>query len=131
MHLSNCAILSQENSSEYIAKLDKFLQKLIGFMPMQIAHCQWNEFLILKDGVALSTENARDVFEMKGNIDLRLFEAIFNWWSGNVKVISSMGKQTTGKKYMLNHVMGSSFNISGARSTDGCWVTLNVQEVSL
>ena len=95
---------------------------------MQIARCQANEFLVLKDGFAFSTENAQDVFEMKDYIDLGLFEAIFNWWSGNVKVISSMGKQTTGKSYMLNHVMGSSFNISGARCTDGCWMTMNVQE---
>ena len=128
MYLSKYVTSFQENSSEYIPKMDKFLQKLIGFTPMQIARCQANEFLVLKDGVALSTENARDVFEMKENIDLGLFEAIFNWWSGNVKVVSSMGKQTTGKSYMLNHVMGSSFNISGARCTDGCWMTLNVQE---
>ena len=131
MHLSNYLNISQKNSSEYIAKMDKFLLKLIGFTPMQIARCQSNEFLVIKDGVALSTESARDVFEMKENIDLGLFEAIFNWWSGNVKVVSSMGKQTTGKSYMLNHVMGSSFNISGARCTDGCWMTLNVQEDSL
>ena len=130
-HLSNYLNFSQENSSQYVAKMDKFLLKLIGFTPMQIARCQSNEFLVLKDGIALSTENARDVFEMKENIDLGLFEAIFNWWSGNVKVVSSMGKQTTGKSYMLNHVMGSSFNISGARCTDGCWMTLNVQEESL
>ena len=112
----------------YLSKMEKFLMALISFTPMQIARCQSNEFLVLKDGTPLCTENVRNVFEMKENIDLGLFEAIFNWWSGNVKVISSMGKQTTGKSYMLNHVMGSSFNISGARCTDGCWMTLNVQE---
>ena len=117
-----------QSKSYHLLTMAHFLQKLIGFTPMQIARCQANEFLVLKDGVALSTETAQDVFEMKDNIDLGLFEAIFNWWPGNVKVISSMGKQTTGKSYMLNHVMGTSFNISGARCTDGCWMTLNVQE---
>ena len=119
MHLSNYLNISQKNSSEYIAKMDKFLLKLIGLMPLQIARCQANELLVLKDGVALSTESARDVFELKENIDLGLFEAIFNWWSGDVKVVSSMGKQTTRKSYVLNHVMGSSINISGARCTEG------------
>ena len=118
----------KKSRDEHVIKMSDFLQKLICFTPLQIARCQANEFLVLRDGFALSTENAQDVFEMKDYIDLGLFEAIFNWWSGNVKVISSMGKQTTGKSYMLNHVMGSSFNISGARCTDGCWMTMNVQE---
>ena len=100
----------------------------VGRMSRRYAATQANEFLVLKDGSALSTENAQDVFEMKDYIDLGLFESIFNWWSGSVKVISSMGKQATGKSYMLNHVMGSSFDISGARCTDGCWMTMNVQE---
>ena len=125
LSLSDFPLKSQ---NEHNIKVGEFLQKLIGFTPLQIARCQANEFLVLKDGRALSTENAQDVFDMKDYIDFGLFEAIFNWWSGCVKVISSMGKQTTGKSYMLNHVMGSSFNISGARCTDGCWMTLNVQE---
>ena len=127
MHSSDYSRV-QRNETSYFSEVGAFLQKLICFTPMQIARCQANEFLVLQDGIALSTESARDVFEMKENIDLGLFEAIFNWWPGNVKVISSMGKQTTGKSYMLNHVMGTSFNISGARCTDGCWMTLNVQD---
>lgn len=38
-----------------------------------------------------------------------------------VRVISSMGKQSTGKSFFLNHFSGSLFAISGRRCTDGAW----------
>ncbi|CAK4684940.1 unnamed protein product [Aphanomyces euteiches] len=37
-----------------------------------------------------------------------------------------MGKQSTGKSYYLNHLTGSSFAISGARCTDGVWLTVRL-----
>ncbi|DAZ99732.1 TPA: hypothetical protein N0F65_003519 [Lagenidium giganteum] len=33
-----------------------------------------------------------------------------------------MGKQSTGKSYFLNHLTGTSFDIAGARCTDGVWI---------
>ncbi|GMG18619.1 unnamed protein product [Phytophthora fragariaefolia] len=37
-----------------------------------------------------------------------------------------MGKQSTGKSYLLNHLTGSSFAIAGARCTDGAWMSVRV-----
>ncbi|ETO07574.1 hypothetical protein RFI_29818 [Reticulomyxa filosa] len=37
-----------------------------------------------------------------------------------------MGKQSTGKSYMLNHLLGCKFDISGARCTDGVWITARI-----
>ncbi|ETO15116.1 hypothetical protein RFI_22247 [Reticulomyxa filosa] len=37
-----------------------------------------------------------------------------------------MGKQSTGKSYMLNHFLGCKFDISGARCTDGVWLTARI-----
>jgi hypothetical protein len=34
-----------------------------------------------------------------------------------------MGKQSTGKSYLLNHLTGSLFDIAGGRCTDGIWLT--------
>eukprot|EP01084_Bolivina_argentea_P184196 317722_1 len=34
-----------------------------------------------------------------------------------------MGKQSTGKSYMLNHLFGTKFDISGGRCTDGAWLS--------
>jgi hypothetical protein len=35
-----------------------------------------------------------------------------------------MGKQSTGKSYMLNQLSGSCFDTSGGRCTDGVWMTV-------
>ena len=112
----------------FYVKMGEFVQSIISFTPLKIARCQTNQFLVLENGDAISLENISDVFDLKEKINLGLFEAVFNHWTGPVKVISSMGKQTTGKSYLLNHLMGSSFNISGTRCTDGCWMTVKVAQ---
>ena len=117
-----------ELSDSVNVKLGEFVQNVIGFTPLKVARCQANQFLVLENGDAISLENISDVFDLKEKINLGLFEAVFNHWTGPVKVISSMGKQTTGKSYLLNHLMGSSFNISGTRCTDGCWMTVKVAQ---
>ena len=43
-------------------------------------------------------------------------------------IVSSMGKQSTGKSYTLNHLTGSSFNIAGTRCTDACWMSVKVDD---
>eukprot|EP01084_Bolivina_argentea_P129404 228556_1 len=39
-----------------------------------------------------------------------------------------MGKQSTGKSYMLNHLFGTKFDISGGRCTDGSWLSVKIVE---
>ena len=112
----------------FTVNLGEFIQNVIGFTPLKIARCQANQFLVLHNGEPISLENISDVFDLTEKINLGLFEGVFNHWTGPVKVISSMGKQTTGKSYLLNHLMGSSFNISGTRCTDGCWMTVKVAQ---
>lgn len=40
-----------------------------------------------------------------------------------VVVVSSMGAQSTGKSFQLNHLGGCLFDVAGGRCTDGCWMT--------
>ena len=120
----------QKGQNEHDIKRSEIKQKLTGFTPLHTARCQVdNEFLVLKDDFPLFAEKSQDVFKLKDYIDVGLYEPIFHWRSAIVQVILSMGKHTTHKSYLLNHVTGSSFNISGAQCTDGCCVTLNVQEI--
>ena len=109
-------------------KLGNFLKQLITFVPIQIARCQSNSFYVLKDGQPISLESVQVAFDMVEKINLGFYESIISDWSKDIKVISSMGKQTTGKSYTLNHLSGSSFNIAGTRCTDGCWMTVKEQD---
>ena len=105
-------------------QLGDMLKKLITFIPIQIARCQSNTFCILDKGQPLLLDVVNDAFELTEKINLGFYESIFSSWYGDVKVISSMGKQSTGKSYTLNHLTGCSFNIAGTRCTDGCWMTV-------
>ena len=115
--------ISSMESLPRLKKLGDFVMLLISFTPLQVARCQDNAFLVLRKGEALPSELFKNVFELKREVDLGLYEAVFNNWLGPVKVISSMGKQSSGKSYLLNHLMGSSFNISGSRwlLDDNCY----------
>ena len=41
-----------------------------------------------------------------------------------MKVVSSMGEQSVGKSYALNHFMDTSFAGSAMRCTEGAWLSL-------
>ena len=63
--------------------------------------------------------------ELADFISFGLYETILEHNDNRVVVISSMGKQSTGKSYMLNHLSGSCFDdTSGGRCTDGVWMTV-------
>ena len=117
-----------ENLKNTTWSLSAFLKKLITFVPIQIARCQANEFNLLDKGKTISLETVKVAFDLTKKINFGFYESIFNSWTGKIKVISSMGKQSSGKSYTLNHLTGSSFNIAGTRCTDGCWMTVKEQE---
>ncbi|XP_075243180.1 uncharacterized protein LOC142337658 [Convolutriloba macropyga] len=116
------------NATGILIKLGDFLRQLITFVPIQIARCRANVFHILEKGYSLSLDSVSTAFDLTDKINLGFYESIFNAWKGDVKVISSMGKQSSGKSYTLNHLTGSSFNIAGTRCTDGCWMTVKEQD---
>ncbi|XP_075243518.1 uncharacterized protein LOC142337848 [Convolutriloba macropyga] len=123
---SSLSALKEMPMSE--SQLGRFLIKLITFIPVQIARCQSNEFSVLRDGRPISLESVNVAFDLVNEINLGFYESILNAWKGDIKVISSMGKQSTGKSYTLNHLTGSSFSIAATRCTDGCWMTLKEHE---
>jgi hypothetical protein len=41
-----------------------------------------------------------------------------------VKVVSSMGEQSVGKSFSLNHLMDTSFAGSAMRTTEGVWMSV-------
>ena len=107
--------------------LGKWLQCLICLVPIQVCRAEQNQLTLFSNGLK-SDKSAlvQTVYEVQETVRFGLYEDIFDWWTGPVKVISSMGKQSTGKSYMLNHLTGSLFDISGDRCTDGVWLTVRL-----
>ncbi|CAJ1353267.1 unnamed protein product [Effrenium voratum] len=104
--------------------LTQFVRSLICMVPMQIARAENESFIILKDGLREDVSDFSHVNELAGFISFGLYELILESNENPVVVISSMGKQSTGKSYMLNHLAGSCFDTAGGRCTDGVWMTL-------
>ena len=108
-------------------KFGGWLQLVICLVPIQICRAEHQQLTLFSGGMKSdAVELAENVCQLQDSIEFGLYEAILDSWTGPVKVISSMGKQSTGKSYMLNHLTGSLFDIAGGRCTDGVWLTVRL-----
>ena len=69
---------------------------------------------------------AMNAYALCKTIRLGAYDALIKSWEGDIKIATSMGKQSTGKSYMLNHLFGTKFDISGGRCTDGAWLSARI-----
>ncbi|CAI5706320.1 unnamed protein product [Peronospora farinosa] len=114
--------------------LKSFFQTLITFLPVQICRAEGNALTVLHDGMDQSLDELDVDVQAWGAADIAesvrfgLLSPLLCAWRGRCVVITSMGKQSTGKSYFLNHLTGSSFAIAGNRCTDGAWMTLRIMQ---
>ncbi|CAG8505521.1 11511_t:CDS:10 [Funneliformis caledonium] len=117
-------VIFQKYSSEY--KLGDWIIQLCCLIPIQIAVASNNFFQPLRDGLSSNVEfDGHHVNNNAENISFGWYEGIFKHFSDKkVKVVSSMGEQSCGKSFMLNHLVGTSFDVSAMRCTEGVWMSL-------
>ncbi|KAN0128699.1 hypothetical protein V8E53_013518 [Lactarius tabidus] len=88
----------------------------------------------LKDGVVSPDLEksllGAEVNRIVGSLTLGWYESIFQsyWASKPVKVVSSMGEQSIGKSFTLNHLVDTSFARSTMRTTEGVWMSVSPTE---
>jgi GTPase Era involved in 16S rRNA processing len=41
-----------------------------------------------------------------------------------IKVVSIVGRQSSGKSYVMNRLFGTRFNVASTRCTDGIWMSV-------
>ncbi|RIA83800.1 hypothetical protein C1645_833247 [Glomus cerebriforme] len=126
-----------EESTEY--RFGEWIIQLFCLIPIQIAIARDNEFVPLRDGV-FSPEIDQPTFDegygLIGSVSKAIsfgwYEAIFEHYADlEVKVISSMGEQSCGKSYLLNHCVGSTFDGSAMRCTEGVWMSVGMVVLEL
>ncbi|RHZ89868.1 hypothetical protein Glove_9g264 [Diversispora epigaea] len=115
--------------SEYL--LGEWLIDFFCLIPIQIAIAQDNKFIPLQDGLVFKIDQPTvdNDYGLIGSVSKAIsfgwYEAIFNYYSNlELKVISSMGEQSCGKSYLLNHCLGTTFDGSAMRCTEGVWMSL-------
>ncbi|KEP50719.1 von willebrand factor type A domain protein [Rhizoctonia solani 123E] len=118
---------SFDDISEF--KLGSYFVELICLIPLHLAITLDNKFLPLKDGVwdpdYESSLVGATITEVKDTVSLGWYESIFRTYMAKklVRVVSSMGEQSVGKSYCLNHFADTSFAGSAMRTTEGVWLS--------
>ncbi|OJA15113.1 hypothetical protein AZE42_09078 [Rhizopogon vesiculosus] len=133
----------------------EWLAEFLCLIPIQIAVTKENRFIPLKDGV-YSTEVEKsllgaDVNHIIDSLSFGWYESLFQSYMAKkvwiawiyfhfrvtdftpcnlkpVKVVSSMGEQSVGKSFSLNHLVDTSFAGSAMRTTEGVWMSVTPTE---
>ncbi|KAF8270139.1 hypothetical protein EI94DRAFT_1572222, partial [Lactarius quietus] len=115
----------------------EWLADLLCLIPIHIAVTHENRFVPLKDGVVSPQLEksllGAEVNRIVDSLTLGWYESIFQsyWASKPVKVVSSMGEQSVGKSFTLNHLVDTSFAGSAMRTTEGVWMSVSPTEDAL
>ena len=135
----------------------EWLVDFLCLIPIHIAITRENRFIPLKDGVS-SAELEKSLLgaEVGRIVDCLSFgwyESLFQSYMAckvmsimnltynttsrtigciqPVKVVSSMGEQSVGKSFALNHLVDTSFAGSAMRTTEGVWMSVTPTEEAL
>ncbi|KAJ7504160.1 hypothetical protein B0H11DRAFT_1709774, partial [Mycena galericulata] len=131
-------LLSASNewtASEFRA--GEWLVDLLCLIPIQIAVTQENRFIPLKDGVVSTALEQNllgaEVSQIVDSISIGWYESVFQSYMASkpIKVVSSMGEQSVGKSFCLNHLVDTSFAGSAMRTTEGVWMSVTPTDETL
>ncbi|KAF8548836.1 hypothetical protein OG21DRAFT_1448641 [Imleria badia] len=116
------------NISAYRA--GEWVVEFLCLIPIHLALAKDNRFVPLKDGV-YSPDLERsllgaDVNRIVDSLSFGWYESLFQSYMASkpVKVVSSMGEQSVGKSFALNHLVDTSFAGSAMRTTEGVWMSV-------
>ncbi|KAH9162129.1 hypothetical protein EDB89DRAFT_2248048 [Lactarius sanguifluus] len=115
----------------------EWLADMLCLIPIHIAVTHNNRFVPLKDGIASAQLEksllGAEVNRIVDSLSFGWYESIFQsyWASKPVKVVSSMGEQSVGKNFTLNHLVDTSFAASAMRTIEGVWMSVSATEDGL
>ncbi|KAJ7195854.1 hypothetical protein C8J57DRAFT_534894 [Mycena rebaudengoi] len=148
--LKNIQVLALDSRASFFASVSlddqwdisqfragEWLVDLLCLIPIQIAVTRENRFLPLKDGVTSAALErsllGAEVGQIVDALSLGWYESVFQSYmtSKPVKVVSSMGEQSVGKSFALNHLGDTSFAGSAMRTTEGVWMSVTPTDSAL
>ncbi|KAI9429869.1 hypothetical protein H4582DRAFT_2122155 [Lactarius indigo] len=118
-------------------RVGEWLVDVFCLIPIHIAVCHENRFVPLVNG-DLSSDLERtllgaEVNKIVDKLSFGWYESIFQSYMATkpVKVVSSMGQQSVGKSFVLNHLLDTSFAGSAMRTTEGVWMSVTPTDEAL
>ncbi|KAF9228234.1 hypothetical protein BS17DRAFT_850512 [Gyrodon lividus] len=128
---------SREEWSVSLYKVGEWVVDMLCLIPIHLALARDNRFVPLKDGV-YSPEVEKsllgaDINRIVDSISFGWYESIFQSYMADkpVRVVSSMGEQSVGKSFTLNHLVDTSFAGSAMRTTEGVWMSVTPTKEAL
>ncbi|KAM3136527.1 hypothetical protein pb186bvf_011330 [Paramecium bursaria] len=81
---------------------------------------------ILQEEYQKNKLNQIRILDKVNNLSFGVLEnLLFEEEDNNIFIVSIMGRQSSGKSYLLNRIFGTRFGVSSARCTDGIWMSIS------
>jgi hypothetical protein len=110
-------------------------QNLASRVPLHIASIQGPNLIPLKNGINSFDEFVRDSKANDADFSTRCATMLeFGLYetellkTKELKVVSIIGRQSSGKSYLMNRLFGTRFDVATERCTDGIWIGMAVLE---
>ena len=134
-------ILNEEEGNKNIKsksprlKIQVLKAIIMSRVPLHIATIENFTLVPLQNGQNISDQIAENIGSREKNDDLiniisqiikfGSYEEFLKNYKGSVKVISIVGRQSSGKSYVMNRFFGTRFNVASSRCTDGIWLSMS------
>ncbi|CDW83834.1 UNKNOWN [Stylonychia lemnae] len=111
---------------------------LLSRIPLHLATIENSSLVPLRDGQNISDKIADSMISSSSQFDeaqFDLLERVTNLvrfgiyedylmsTTNDIKVVSIVGRQSSGKSYVMNRIFGTRFNVAATRCTDGIWMS--------
>ncbi len=122
--------------------MQKSIVKAILFsrVPLHVATIENLTLVPLQNGKNISDQIAESIISKEKNHDLikiltdiiklGAYEQYLMGLTTNLTVVSIVGRQSSGKSYVMNRFFGTRFNVASTRCTDGIWISICVMPIS-
>ncbi|CAK92191.1 unnamed protein product (macronuclear) [Paramecium tetraurelia] len=102
---------------------DKIKNIIYSRVPLQLCTIENSKLIPLIDGFRYETQTQTktSVDQKVKQLHLGFLEEHLSDCNKKIFVVGIIGKQSSGKSYLLNRVFGTRFSVSSARCTDGIW----------
>ena len=117
------------NTSSKLVVEGEWLKQLILTLPVQIIRAHAKRLYPVVNGATLDVfkmkfgKNEEAVTKVSTEITFGPLTSVILAHEQNVKVVASIGRTSTGKSFLLNHLTGTLFYVDAGRCTEGVWVS--------
>jgi hypothetical protein len=107
--------------------IEKLIKAVVTRVPLQLCTIEMGAIVPLNNGRRdkvdhLSSTSFR--IEMKAReISFSYLDDILNNINDNIKIVGIIGRQSTGKSYLMNKLFRTRFAVAAGRCTDGIWMS--------